>query len=301
MEKEKLITQTWLPVFPGFYGTIFDNDKISDYEEEYIRETVEPVELAECMIEHIYESEAVVKFYKEYQDSVSKQCVGIIWDNLKRLGYVENIEFEEISSPKEYNFVNDSINVKVTFSAENVEKIKAMLQEHADEWKEYLIKNYKSRDGFMSYHSYDPENEEWNVDIALQDLHNAGSILQFICEQNDITDETLYAFVEDNAILDTEMLKKECIEKGWYKPKNICLDWFKSVKARIKIQYSFRRYVSLLNPTQYILETPKQRYVFTVYKGEFPDNHAFVIKKYLGRFVFAKLKEEKKHGNKNNN
>lgn len=301
MENEKLVSYTWLPVFPGFYYTIFDNDKNSDYEEEYIRENIEPVELAECMIEHIYESETAVKFYKEYQDSVARQCVVIIWDNLKRLGYVESIEFEEISSPREYNFINDSINVKIIFSAENIKKIKTVLQEHADEWKEYLIRNYKSYDGFISYHSYYPEDEEWNVDTALHDTHNIGSILQFICEQNDITDATLYTFVEDNVSLDTDMLKRECIDKGWYVPKSICRDWFRSVKARIKLQYSFRRYVSLLNPAQYILETPKQRYIFTIYKGEFPANNAFIIKRLFQIFIFAKLKEEKKHGNKNNN
>ena len=243
----------------------------------------------------------MVKFYKEYQDSVSRQCVGIIWDNLKRLGYIENIEFEEISSPKEYNFVNDSINVKVTFSAENIEKIKTMLQEHADEWKEYLIINYKSRDGFISYHSYYPEDEEWNVDTALQDNHNAGSILQFICNENNITDETLYAFVEDNVQIDVDMLKKECIEKGWYVPKHLCLDWIKSIKARIKLYYSFRKVISLAYATQYIFETPKQKYIFAVFKDEFTTNNSFVYKRYFGRFIFAKLKEEKKHENKNNN
>ena len=293
MEKEKLITQTWLPVFPGFYCTIFDNDKISDYEEEYIRETVQPMELAKCMIENIYESEASVKFYKEYQESVSKQCVSIIWNELKSLGYVSNIEFEKICSPQYYNFVNDSINIKVTFSAENIRNIKAMIEEHEDEWNEYLKQVYTSRDGFISCHSNSPDAEEWNIETALTDSHNAGAILDFICAENSITDETLYYFCEQNVSVDTDLLKKECLEKGWYVPKHVCKDWLKSWWFKLRNKYSFKRHVTLGHPTQYIFETHKQRYIFCISR-EVPANDSFIVKRIFKIFMFAKLKEEKK-------
>ena len=302
METEKLVTHTWLPVFPGFYCTVFDTDYLSDYKIDYIRETYEPAELAECMVENLYNSEASTKFYREYQQSIAKQCVDIIWDNLKRLKYIDNIEFEELISPREYNFTNDSININIKKKKndENRANIKIMIQEHADEWKEYLIKNYKSRSGFISHHSYYPEDDKWNIDTALQDKHNAGSILQFICEQNDITDETLYAFVTDKVNLDIKMLKKECIDKGWYVPKNVCRDWFRSIWMRFNKNYRFYRYVTLFYPDQYVFETPKQKYIFVVFKGELNSKN-YITKRYLGRFIFAKLKEEKKHGNKNNN
>ena len=292
-DKEKLITHTWLPVFPGFYSTIFDTDYIDEYEIDYIRETYEPEELAECMIEHLYESKAIDKFYKEHQQSIAKQCVDIIWDNLKRLKYIDNIEFEELVSPKYYNFSNDSINIKATFTDENIANIKIMIQEHQDEWKEFIKSRYTSRDGFISHHSNDTEAEEWSIETALTDSHNAGTILEFICQENSITDEYLYNFCENDVQLDTDMLKRECIKKGWYVPKNICLDWFKSLKPRFKGKYKFRRSVTLACPTQYILDTPKQRYIFAITKQELV-NKAFIVKKIFKIFLFAKLKEEKK-------
>lgn len=292
-EEEKLVTGTWLPVFPGFYETYFDGNSMYESEIEYIRENVEPEELAECMIENLYHSQAGDKLWREYQDSIARQCVSVIWNELCNLHYVENIEFEEICSPKYYNFVNDSINVKVTFSDENIRNIKTMIQEHQDEWKEYLKNNYTSYDGFCSHHSNSSEADEWDIETALNDRHNAGSILEFICRENNITGETLFYNCEDNVGLDIDMLKKECIKKGWYVPKNICLDWFRSLIPAFKSKYKFRRVVTLALPTQYILETPKQRYIFTIYKKEI-SSPAFIVKRLFKIFIFAKLKEEKK-------
>lgn len=93
--------------------------------------------------------------------------------------------------------------------------------------------------------------------------------------------------------MDIELHKKECIERGWYVPKNICLDWFRSLRHRFKGKYKFRRSVTLAFPTQYIFETPKQRYAFAITKQE-PVNKAFIVKKIFKIFLFAKLKEEKK-------
>lgn len=292
-EEEKLVIGTWLPVFPGFYETYFNGDSMYESEIQYIRETIVPEELADCMIENLYNSQAGDKLFREYQLSIAKQCVSIIWNELYHLHYVENIEFEEICSPKYYNFVNDSINVKVTFSDENIRNIKAMIQEHQDEWKEYLKVTYTSYDGFCSHHSNSSEADEWDIETALNDSHNAGAILEFLCSENNITSETLYYGCTDEVGLDTNALKKECIKNGWYVPKNICLDWFKSLRYRFKGKYKFRRVVILAMPTQYILETPKQRYFFAITRQE-PTNKVFITKRIFKIFLFAKLKEEKK-------
>lgn len=292
MKNEKIETSTWLPVFPGFYGTLLDGERLYEDATEYIMDTIEPVELSECMVKHLYISKANDKLMEDYRDSVSRQCVNMIEQELKKLGYLEEIIFETIVSPKEYNFMNDSINIKVIFSANNVERIKAMLKEHADEWKEYLKSRYTSCSGFTSYHNNYPEADEWQVEKALQDRHNAGAILDFICAENSITDETLYYFCEQNVSVDTDMLKKECIEKGWYIPKNICKDWFRSKLISLK-KYSSRRYTSIGHAAQYILDTPKQRYIFCMSK-ETPANDNFIIKRIFKVFMFAKLKEEKK-------
>ena len=297
-EEEKLVTGTWLPVFPGFYETYFNGDCLYDSEIEYIRETVKPEELADVLVDKFYETKAFDKLYKEYQESIAKQCVSVIWNELRNLHYVEDMQFEEICSPKYYNFVNDSINVKVTFSDENIRNIKTMIQEHEDEWNEYLKQTYTSRDGFISHHSNNPDAEEWDIEAALSDRHNAGAILEFICRENNITDETLYYGCVDNVQMDIELHKKECIERGWYVPKNICLDWFKSLKPRFCNNYKFERRVTFGFSTQYIFDTPKQRYIFSVTKQE-PKSDGFIVKRIFKIFLFAKLKEEKRHEDNN--
>jgi hypothetical protein len=97
-EEEKLVTGTWLPVFPGFYETLFNGDLMYDNEIQYIEENITPKELADVLVDKFYETKAFDKLYEEYQESIAKQCVSVIWNELLHLGYVENIEFEEICS-----------------------------------------------------------------------------------------------------------------------------------------------------------------------------------------------------------
>lgn len=299
-EEEKLVVYTWLPVFPGFYGTLFDGDSIYENEIEYIEENIKSEELAACMIENLYISEAGYKLWEEYKQSTARQCVNILWNNLRNLHYVEEIEIEKVCSPKFYNFSNDSINVKVTFSAENIRNIKNFIQENQEAWEKYLKETYTSCDGFISHHSNNSESDEWVVEAtaALADEHNAGAILQFICNEHNIDAETLYYGCETNVQLDTAMLKKECIKKGWYTPKNICLDWFRTLKPRFKNNYKFKKIVSPGFTRQYILETPKQRYIFAISKED-THNNLFIVKRFFKIFIFAKLRKEKKNENNN--
>ena len=66
--------------------------------------------------------------------------------------------------------------------------------------------------------------QEWFADNAVNDTHNAGALLTFLCGENNINEETLYYGCESDIGLDYKAYKKECIKMGWYKPKNICLD-----------------------------------------------------------------------------
>jgi len=207
---------TWLPVFPGFYGTFFDGENMYSQELDYIRETVEPESLRIVMIENFFSSATSTKLWKEYTDLTARQCVKIIEGKLKELAFVESIKFDEICSPREYNFSSDTINIEVVFSAENVKNIRHFISEHFAQWKEYLKETYTSYDGFMSFHSNDSGAEEWYIDSALNDKHNAGSILEFLCGENEINSETLYYGCEDNVCISIDDYEAECIEKGWW-------------------------------------------------------------------------------------
>ena len=290
MSTENIITGTWLPVFPGFYGTFFDGETMYEQEIDYIDEHVLPKELAEAMIENLYNSDAGSKLWKEYTESTAKQCVTVIEQSLKELGFVESIVFEEISSPREYNFANDAVHIQVTFTPVNLQNIRHFISEHFAQWKEYLKGSYTSYDGFTSHHSNQPGAEEWFADNAIRDSHNAGSVLEFLCGENQINSETLYYECENDAGLDHEAYKQECIKMGWWTPDTLwCrlkakwFDWEPCLKVHSR--HGIR---------QYILDTKKQRYIFAVTK-EKPSNDNFITKRLLKIFLFGRLKNEKRN------
>jgi len=292
MITENIVTGTWLPVFPGFYETLFDGECMYESEIDGINEHVLPEELALAMIENFHNSNAAAKLWTDYTTSIAHQCVEIIEQELKKLGFIESIKFEKLISPREYNFANDSINVEVVFSADNIKRIRNYISKHQSEWQEYLKGTYTSYDGFMSHHSNTPGAEEWFVDNALTDSHNTGAMLQFLCGENDINEETLYYGIEDQVSIDIKALEKEALEKGWYVPDT----WWNRFKSRFPKSSNYRFRVVwghwCMN-TQFILETPRQKYIFTISTGEII-NPAFVIKRYFKIFIFGRLKDEKK-------
>lgn len=154
--------KTWLPLFPGFYGTIWEPDLSNlEYDDE---ENYGDIDYYDYFDNSAYETAVAKAFTSEVED--------ILKD------YVKCITFEAIYSPKEYNFANDSIHVEVV---PKINAIKKFVKEHYDLWCDYLRSHYKSYDGFFSSYSYFAE--DWPMTVALQHQHQLGAVLQFICEQ----------------------------------------------------------------------------------------------------------------------
>lgn len=181
-------SNTWLPVFPGFYETIFEPH--DDVINEDIEDQVHDAELKQVMFEKLYMSTEYSEAVKDYQNQVVKECVSFMNGELSE--FVEDITLEGLVSPREYNFYNDSINVEIVFSEKNIRNIKKFISDNAGAWREYLKERYTSYSGFMSSHDNFPESCEWQVEAALNDRHNAGAILQFICSVKEINIDALY-------------------------------------------------------------------------------------------------------------
>lgn len=180
---------TFLPCFPGFYESPLYN---SDSESEAARTMIDAL----CSSESVSFSAPLLKHYFNHhhlgsafdlqadfpaftRDAAKAYC-RVIADRLA--GILEEevpIEFEEIRSPKEYNFKTDSVNCKITFDAD---RALAYCQEHLPDFRKYLIDNYQSRDGFISFYSCD--TAEW-LDSELWGSHEPGAILDFILRNED--------------------------------------------------------------------------------------------------------------------
>jgi len=171
--------ETWLPVFHGFYNTIFEPD-----ESEFLREN-------EC------EWDDIVFDNEEYSKDVAESVCETLQTKLKE--YVTGIEMQAISSPKFYNFSNDAIHIEITLSKANLKAIRKTIRDNWEKYTEHTLKRYTSRDGFMSFHSND--SDEWsrltkNFSDFSENTHHLGSVLEFICELEDVTNDTLYAECE---------------------------------------------------------------------------------------------------------
>lgn len=150
--------KTYLPIFTGFYG--------SHFLEPYMDEEDEGKEID----------------WEAYMETLSKSFCDVVEDELS--DFVSMIKFEKLVSPKYYNYANDSINVEIDLYQT---KIDAYLKENEVEFTEYLKNNYTSCDGFIS--SYSSDIKDWS-DWS-DHKHKAGSVLQFICDNEGITEDCL--------------------------------------------------------------------------------------------------------------
>lgn len=206
-------TKTWLPVFSGFYSTIWDvNDS------DFLDYNLKDEGLTKEEVNEAYRLKCYDEAYNEYRDSVVSNAVYFIERELSE--YVTSIKLERLVSPREYNFQNDSINVAIELSDDNVATIKKYIENNSDKWQDYLTNHYTSRDGFWSSHSNDSSDNEWAVENAVKSEHNLGAILQFICENKGITEMNMYDYTDcHNMFLSGNEVREELLSDGWYDDK----------------------------------------------------------------------------------
>lgn len=174
--------KTFLPVFNGFYGSIWEDYLTSDGEAEHYK------------LDENFDFLSYVD-YNKYFNNLSNQFCNILESELKE--FIHSIKFEELISPKFYNYTNDSINCIIN---PNTEKIKEYIFNNKEQFSKFLKEKYTSRDGFYSSHSNN--FEEWaeltnNFEDLNSNSHYLGSILNFIAENEGITEECLIYGVID--------------------------------------------------------------------------------------------------------
>lgn len=158
--------ESFLPVFPGFYNTIFEapDYDINDEEEDF-----EPD-------------------YKGYETRVSKACTNAVEKRLKDLGFINSIRYQSLHSPREYNFANDAVYVEYLFTRQQLGKIKQALMDESGNFQQFLKENYTSCSGFISSHSNNIN--DWMDDLL--DQHKFGAVLGFLLSVDGYDSEELY-------------------------------------------------------------------------------------------------------------
>ena len=164
---------SWLPVFPGYYDTIFESDDEStlyNINEDRTNDGLEEVTWDDCEFD-----------YETYHQEMAEACVECIKNVLIENDLVTDVKFECIRSPRQYNWTNDNINVGYVLTEENVRNIKEKIDENLELFDKFLTTRYKSYDGFMSYYSHDAK--DWlgdEFEHSVRHRHKLGSLLDFI-------------------------------------------------------------------------------------------------------------------------
>ena len=176
--------KTWLPIFSGFYNTIWDNDGSIENEIYSINQDRKQgkIDYDNLKIDH-----------KQYTEDISREVCNQIENVLH--DYIEKIEFENLQSPKQYNYINDSIDCTITPKIENIQKF---IYENKGKFSLYLKNKYTSCDGFISHYNNDFlswENDTNNF-TTFENSHFLGSILQFIAEILNIQEIDIYYNME---------------------------------------------------------------------------------------------------------
>lgn len=166
--------KSFLPVFTGFYGTIFEPD-----EEVFIED------------DHTYDDYNF--FYKEYYEEMAKACVNAVENRLNTdLGFKIKIKYENVYSPREYNFTNDSIKCTFVLSKKTIKELYQYLNEHKEAFENFIKDGFTSYSGFYSFYSNDV-NVWLNPKVLdFSDAVVCGSILDFILLNDDFDQHELY-------------------------------------------------------------------------------------------------------------
>lgn len=177
-----MILNTNLPAFYGYYGSIFDDVDTSN-ELDYINEIRTKKGLPELENDDLIEWD-----YKDYYSQLNLQLCNCVEDFLSELQLIKSIEFVALHSPKYYNFTNDVIECKIDVNPKNIRKY---INNNLEQFKNHLIENHKSRDGFHSF--YECDLDFWLDRMkSFKELDHIeiNSILNFICENEgfDIVD-----------------------------------------------------------------------------------------------------------------
>ena len=231
--------ETWCPLFSGFYGTIWEGmlDSAEEMEKERLNECRIDMGRRELTDREMWDCEF------DYDDARKEICsdfVSLIEDELS--GIAKSFKMQSISSPREYNFSNDSINVEV-------ELIDGALSKwlENEEWMKFMRKRiydkYSSCSGFISNHSQhwkDWLEETDNLTDFDCDGHKLGAILEGILRFNKVSEDYLYDGVEYPCLtMDNwdEMLELARGCECGYNPREIYESECKKAKATFGDKY----------------------------------------------------------------
>lgn len=192
--------ETYAPIFSGFYETAYsfnvDDYDVTDWLFDESKHSNIQMEFFSELVKRHY-MDIINEKHSEYETDVAKAVCEFLTEKVSEmLDTKVEFEFQNIYSPKYYNYRNDSINVKLNCDTDVFMKnLLEYIKKHLDDFKEYIESNYTSYDGFVSFYSNDVNDwlkNEYND-------HEIGSLLEFALRSHyDNIETDMMYFVLEN-------------------------------------------------------------------------------------------------------
>lgn len=187
-----------LPFFPGFYESALENGDtpywaIRNELEYYTRDCADEHPEWKNLTEDDFGFD-----YKGYEKAVMDNFITAFKNSSPEI--VESVEFDELVSPKYYNFSTDRLFCWVTFSEDWKPVMRKFMDDNHQILEVHIKKAWSSRDGFWSFTSNDVD--EWYGKIFdEEDPSYIGIMLGYMMRFVDGKD--MLDGVSDTIIMDT--------------------------------------------------------------------------------------------------
>ncbi|MDC7249496.1 MAG: hypothetical protein PQJ49_06245 [Sphaerochaetaceae bacterium] len=203
--------KSFLPVFTGFYNTIFEFDREVDEIDNYNMENDTDLSYDDFNWD-----------YEDYEQRVSEACVDAIEHELTYLGI--KAKFEKLVSPRFYNYTNDSVNVVYELEDDSMQKLIDFIREHEMDFIQWIADRYTSRSGFSSFYSNDSEvwlTEYINDEDKLE--HCFGALLEFYFEMQEYGQDSLWDAISHEIWINYTTIEDTPTEEDLREYKDISL------------------------------------------------------------------------------
>lgn len=117
------------------------------------------------------------------------------------------LEFEELVSPREYNFTTDRIFCQI--SLEDAQKIRDKITD--DELDAAIKERFTSYDGFASFYPNSLYEGVWLKPLDQWDHNQVGTLIEIVCKEQLDDDFQLYAVNDCSSLVDS-FISKEGID-----------------------------------------------------------------------------------------
>lgn len=179
---------TFLPVFNGFYSTIWEYKTEVDMELEYLNED-------RGEKKEITHDDLIID-YKQAHTDLAKKIFFVICRELEQMELIKSGTFESLNSPREYNFYNDSIHCSFELSKANERTINKYIAENFEAFKTHIKDHYTSRSGFSSFYSGNVDTWLAESGEPLKHEHKLSAVLNFILLNEGLDNDYFFDKVE---------------------------------------------------------------------------------------------------------